>query len=346
MLDMARPTSFTARLRAVLLDLRLPDHDGHEVLRQIRAARHLAHVPVIVLTGSTDECDLGAAFAAGATDFLAKPVAVPHLVARLRTVLRSQDEMDWYRNRVRTLEEQTRFQQAALLSCKSEAGLDELTGVPNRRSFNHILRREWARAAREARPLGLLMLDIDHFKGYNDRYGHPAGDACLAQVAGVLCRTLSRPGDVVARYGGEEFAVVLPGTDLPGAAAVGEALRAGVEALNLAHAGSTASGRVTVSLGAACTTPVPDQDEDGLVRSADEALYRSKRDGRNRVSAAEPAAPPDRPPLDDLLRRARHIAPVWEQALRKAHETGRKIGDRVDRLVTDPWRQPNGGGLE
>src|SRR5438132_1159300 len=153
LLDLGRPTAFAARTRAVLLDLRLPGIDGIEACRQLRARPHLAHIPVVMMTGSGDEDDLERAFAAGATDFFSKPVAVPHLLARLRAVLRLYDELDWYRNRVRTLEEQSRFQQAALMTVKSEAGLDGLTGVANRRTFDQVLAREWARAAREAAPL-------------------------------------------------------------------------------------------------------------------------------------------------------------------------------------------------
>ena len=169
-------------------------------------------------------------------------------------MLRLHDELDWYRNRVRMLEEQARYQEAALLTVKSEAGLDGLTGLANRRTFDQVLAREWARAAREAAPLALAMIDVDHFKAYNDLYGHPGGDYCLSRVAAVLRETLNRPGDLLARYGGEEFAAVLPGTDLVGAAVVAEAMRAAVAALGLTHAGSPQHGRVTVS----AATPRPD----------------------------------------------------------------------------------------
>src|SRR4051812_15660511 len=284
LLDLNRPSAFAARTRAVLLDLRLPGLDGTEACRQLRARSHLAHIPVVMMTGSGDDDDLERAFAAGATDFFTKPVAVPHLLARLRAVLRLHDELDWYRNRVRMLEEQARYQEAALLTVKSEAGLDGLTGLANRRTFDQVLDREWARAAREAAPLALVMLDVDHFKAYNDLYGHPGGDYCLSRVAAVLRETLNRPGDVAARYGGEEFATVLPGTDLAGAAVVAEAMRAGVAALGMVHAGSPKHRRVTVSLGVAALAPGPLMAEDELVKAADQALYRAKHEGRNRVA--------------------------------------------------------------
>src|SRR5204863_8828379 len=151
------------------------------------------------------------------------------------------------------------------------------------RTFDQVLAREWARAAREAAPLALAMIDVDHFKAYNDLYGHPGGDYCLSRVAAVLRETLNRPGDLLARYGGEEFAAVLPGTDLAGAAVVAEAMRAAVAALGLTHAGSPQHGRVTVSLGVAALVPGPGMGEDELVKAADQALYRGKHEGRKRV---------------------------------------------------------------
>jgi diguanylate cyclase (GGDEF)-like protein len=289
-----------------------------------------------MMTGSGDEDDLERAFAAGATDFFTKPVAVPHLLARLRAVLRLHDELDWYRNRVRTLEEQARYQEAALLTVKSEAGLDGLTGVANRRTFDQVLAREWARSSREGTPLALVMADVDHFKAYNDLYGHPGGDYCLAKVAGVLRGTLNRPGDVTARYGGEEFAAVLPGTDLTGSAVVAEAMRAGVEALGMAHAGSPRHGRVTVSLGAAALVPGPTAEEHDLVKAADQALYRAKHEGRNRVATGDvPPTAAGTPTADDLLRRSRDLGRAWQEMLRKAHNTSRKIEEQVGRLMTE-----------
>jgi diguanylate cyclase (GGDEF)-like protein len=179
------------------------------------------------------------------------------------------------------------------------------------------------------------MLDVDHFKSYNDLYGHPAGDRCLARVAEELRRALHRASDVAARYGGEEFAAILPGTDLRGSETVAEVLRARVEELDLAHAGSSAYGQVTVSIGAASATPALGGTEDALVKAADEALYRSKHDGRNRVSTGALTELSDEPPCDDVGRNVRLPAMVWEQVLRKAHETGRKIGERVGRLVAE-----------
>lgn len=165
---------------------------------------------------------------------------------------------------------------------------DGLTGLANRRKFDLSLADEFARARREAGALALIMIDVDHFKRYNDIYGHAAGDDCLRQVGAVVAAADRRPGDLSARYGGEEMAVLLPGTDLAGALAVAEAIRAQIAALAIAHAGNSA-GVVTVSAGvqafipvAATLTPL------ALIEQADRALYRAKELGRNQV-CAEPA---------------------------------------------------------
>jgi len=161
---------------------------------------------------------------------------------------------------------------------------DGLTGLANRRHFDDVLRTECARAARLEQPLALVMLDVDHFKTFNDRYGHQTGDACLVRVAHALAAAVRRGGDLAARYGGEEFAIVLPNTGASEARRVGETLRGAVEALAIPHAGA-AAGRVTISVGVALQ-PGPgaaDRGPDALLRLADAALYRAKGAGRNRV---------------------------------------------------------------
>lgn len=161
---------------------------------------------------------------------------------------------------------------------------DGLTGVGSRRHFDVILEKERRRCEREQAPLSLVMLDVDHFKAFNDAYGHVAGDTCLRQVAKAAANCIGRPGDVLARYGGEEFAVILPWTDLQGAIKVAERMRQAIFALAIPHEGSSLQ-RVTVSVGV--NTCVPDRSctcED-VVRGADEWLYRAKESGRNRVAA-------------------------------------------------------------
>jgi diguanylate cyclase (GGDEF)-like protein len=173
-----------------------------------------------------------------------------------------------------------------------QAVTDEVTGLANVRAFWSILGRELERSRRFGSPLGLVMLDIDDFKRVNDRYGHQQGDEILAHVASVL-RDLSRDVDVPARYGGEELAVILPETDLDGAARLAERMRAAVEGMQVPGAGGRGSLRVTASFGVAAA-PDSATDAERLVAAADEALYRAKRAGKNRVEQAAPAADPAR----------------------------------------------------
>ncbi len=168
--------------------------------------------------------------------------------------------------------------------------LDSLTGIPNRRLFEEELSKEWARAQRDNAPLSLIMVDIDHFKEYNDHYGHPAGDLCLVDVAQAMHHTLSRPGDVVARIGGEEFAFLLPQTDLSGAIAVAEQIRARVLGLNLPHEASPVASHVTLSFGVSSSELASVSSPADLIRTSDKALYEAKRCGRNQIVAAPKTA--------------------------------------------------------
>lgn len=166
---------------------------------------------------------------------------------------------------------------------------DPLTGLANRRAFDVALSAAWKRAQREAMPVGLLILDIDHFKAFNDRYGHLEGDACLMRVGAVLAALPLRPYDLVARLGGEEFAVLLPDSDTAGAVAVGERIRTALHELMLLHEGSPI-GFVTASIGAASMVPIARSEPRVLLAAADRALYAAKAAGRDRVAAAGLAA--------------------------------------------------------
>ena len=166
---------------------------------------------------------------------------------------------------------------------QTQSGQDWLTGLANRRRFDEMIQQEWARAKRDETSLGVLMLDIDYFKQFNDTYGHQAGDTCLQQVAKAIGGVIHRPGDLPARYGGEEFVVVLPQTDIAGAALVAEKMRAAVEALRWPHVNSRASDRVTISGGAAAMVPQEKGEPAILIAAADQALYQAKREGRNRI---------------------------------------------------------------
>ncbi len=161
---------------------------------------------------------------------------------------------------------------------------DSLTGVANRRHFEQTLNREWQRLTREQKPLSLVLCDVDFFKKYNDTYGHPAGDACLKEIAKVMTRTSKRPADLVARYGGEEFAIILPDTSDRGALFVADTIRQQVEKLKLPHQKSPISTYVTLSMGVATQVPSPHQNIHHLIQQADRALYQAKTQGRNQVN--------------------------------------------------------------
>jgi diguanylate cyclase (GGDEF)-like protein len=170
---------------------------------------------------------------------------------------------------------------------------DPLTGVPNRRHFDEYVREQWDAMAQQDGQLGLLLMDVDHFKAFNDRYGHPAGDQCLRHVAEVLQKTVPADKGCVARWGGEEFIVALPGMNAEQTHVMGLALCHAVMASGLRHEGSTTSPCVTLSVGATVARPARgDTSVDGLIAQADAALYRAKREGRNRCVQAEPEAVP------------------------------------------------------
>jgi diguanylate cyclase (GGDEF)-like protein len=169
---------------------------------------------------------------------------------------------------------------------KDMSNRDALTGVANRRRFKEFLDTEWRRALRSRTSVSVLMVDIDHFKPFNDAYGHQQGDACLKRVAEAMSGELQRAGDLLARYGGEEFVVVLPGHGLDAACQVGRRLRQAVEALAIPTSVSGAAPVVTVSIGAASAVPQGKEAPAALIAAADRALYRAKDAGRNRVFVA------------------------------------------------------------
>jgi diguanylate cyclase (GGDEF)-like protein len=181
--------------------------------------------------------------------------------------------------------QRTRELQEANLRLSELSTTDGLTRIANRRKFDAAISEEWARAARTGTTISLIMLDIDHFKKFNDHYGHQQGDDCLRRVAEVLRTSARRQGDLVARYGGEEFCMILPDTGASGGLEIAERLRTAIESLNMPHALSP-YGRITVSIGLASLAAGDENSSPTLLRLADEALYRAKSEGRNRVRSA------------------------------------------------------------
>lgn len=269
----------------ILQDLVMPEIDGLTMVKFYRANPILAQVPIIVLSTKEDPEIKSKAFAYGANDYLVKLPDKVELIARIRyhsQAYINQMERD---EAFRALETSRQELAAANKILEKLSSLDGLTGVPNRRRFDEVLKQEWQRAVRHATSLSLIMLDIDFFKLYNDTYGHQGGDECLKQVARALESAARRETDLVARYGGEEFAVVLPETGSKGAFDVAESLRAAVEKENIPHESSKVSEYVTISVGVATWIPEKGSSQEQLLAAADQALYKSKENGRNCVTS-------------------------------------------------------------
>ena len=246
----------------IVLDVAMPGMDGYEVLRRLKAEHATRHIPVIFLTAPGPNVSEARALELGAIDFITKPYDPAILKARMRNQLAYKRSLD----------------QAMALSLG-----DALTGIPNRRRFDDHLEQEWNRGIRTQMPLSLILIDIDHFKRFNDALGHPAGDECLKRVASVLSASLKRSLDFVARYGGEEFACVLADTDVNEAAGMAQRLAAQMAAAKLSHPDSPVSPYVTLSMGVASLVPHRDALPVDLTLEADRRLYQAKHLGRNRV---------------------------------------------------------------
>lgn len=272
----------------ILLDLTMPETDGLTVCRFIRAHPATRDIPVIMLSSNDDPATKAAAFTAGANDYLVKLPDSVELIARLRYhsaayVSRLQRD-DAYRA---LRASQIKLEELNMQLLKL-ANIDGLTGIANRRHLDERLGVEWLRALRNRHPLTLIMFDVDWFKQYNDKFGHLEGDECLKRIANSAQETISRPSDTVARYGGEEFMVLLPETDSGGALKVAEKLRAGIENLHLPNPDSTVGPFITISLGVTTVVPAANSAPDDSIKLVDEALYRAKNAGRNRVSIVLP----------------------------------------------------------
>ena len=240
----------------------MPEMDGYALCALLKADVRLQAIPVIFITALADAEDETRGLALGAVDYITKPFKEAIVRLRVKTHLEVKRQRD-------------------ILDQLSH--LDGLTGIPNRRAFDERLDREWRRAIRSQDPLAVAIMDIDHFKQYNDAYGHLAGDDCLRQVAVGLTAGPKRAGDFVARFGGEEFVCLLDAADAGGLAIMAEKLRAGIESLHIAHETSPVSPWVTISIGAAICVPTLETPVSDFLGLADTRLFEAKRLGRNRV---------------------------------------------------------------
>lgn len=246
----------------ILLDIILPDLSGFEVLERLKLQESTRHIPVIFITSLDGIEDEEKGLFLGAVDYIKKPFHSSIIKARVRTHLQIVRQM-------RTIERL--------------GTIDPLTELPNRRFFYNRIETEWARAIREKSPIALLEIDVDHFKVYNDTYGHPQGDTFLQGLAQIFRESLLRPTDFAARTGGEEFSVILSKTDLPGALRIGERIRSNVEKATIINHSDGSPTSSTVSIGVVSHSPRIGDTFDTLINASDQALYKAKTEGRNCV---------------------------------------------------------------
>lgn len=253
----------------ILLDVVMPEMSGHQVIQALKHDDSTRQIPVIFISALDSPEDEEHGLDLGAVDYITKPFHPSIVRKRVRNHLLSVH----HRHLLENL-----------------AKIDSLTEIANRRRYDEALENEWRRCTRSGTPLSLAIIDVDHFKAYNDRLGHAAGDTVLRSVAHTLSGFMRRPGDLVARYGGEEFMLLLPQVDAQAAQRIGEEIRHAVEALHLAHPHSQASPYVTISLGGTTILPGGSQVNPRFFQHADEALYQAKSAGRNRVVWREASA--------------------------------------------------------
>ena len=254
----------------VIMDVEMPGLDGFETTRLIREWLDDRWIPIIFVTGRSGDLSLQEGIEVGGDDYLIKPVSQVILHAKIRAM-----------ERITTMRDQLKQLNHELVKLSQRDGL---TNLYNRRTFDEKAAAQWRLTTRTQQPLSVLLVDIDHFKQFNDNYGHQAGDECIKEVAKVLANSSNRPTDLVGRYGGEEFIILLPDTPATGAVHVGEYIRKSVEGLKIRHRYSSSSNVVTVSVGISVSNRFSGNSLANLIKLADRALYQSKGHGRNRVS--------------------------------------------------------------
>jgi len=249
----------------ILLDIVMPEMNGYETIAELKKLKSCKDIPVIFITGLSDNDDEIKGLDAGAEDYITKPFKDP--IVKLRV-----------RNQIKIVNQMRVIEQLSML--------DQLTNIANRRGFDQRMDSEWHMAVRTRAAISMMMIDVDKFKIYNDTYGHQQGDLVLQAVANTLRQSLSRSTDFAARWGGEEFAVLLPLTDACGALMIADKMRAAVESTIIPCLDGK-STNVTISIGLNTQTPSRDDSIEDFVSKADKALYTAKETGRNKVCEAQ-----------------------------------------------------------
>ncbi|MBF0194181.1 MAG: PleD family two-component system response regulator [Magnetococcales bacterium] len=248
----------------VLLDVIMPEMDGYEVCKKLKENSTTRDIPIIFVTAQDDDTQEAHGLQLGAVDYINKPAKPAILKARVKNHIETKRQRD---------------------SLEKLSIHDSLTGIANRRHFDSFLDQEWRRGIRGSLGLAIIMLDIDHFKKYNDYFGHGAGDECLKKVASVLENSVKRSTDLLARYGGEEFVAVLPQVQLHGAEAIAKKMRRVIADLKIDHPTSETADYLTISLGCASIFPTRGSSWKPLLKAADEMLYSAKNNGRNQYKS-------------------------------------------------------------
>lgn len=274
----------------ILLDVQMPDMDGYETAKLLRGNKRTSAIPIIFVTAALKDQDhVFRGYGSGAVDYLLKPLEPSVLQSKVKIFLELHRQRQLLEVKTKELDAKVAELEALQHELKASneklrllSSRDGLTDLPNRRFFDETLEREWKRGLRDQTPVCLILADIDHFKAYNDSYGHVMGDDCLKQVGQRLASAPLRDVDTMARYGGEEFAVILPDTDISGGELIARRMLDFVSELNIEHNQSPTASHVTVSLGLNALVPSVTATPTALVASADKALYRAKASGRNR----------------------------------------------------------------
>jgi two-component system chemotaxis family response regulator WspR len=272
----------------ILQDLVMPGIEGLTLVREYRAREATRNTPIIVLSTREDPTTKKDALGVGANDYIVKLPDKIELIARIRYHSQAYLSRRQRDAAYAALHESQRQLMAANIELLRLSNMDGLTGLNNRRRFDEYASTEWRRVLRERAPFGLLLIDVDQFKPYNDANGHLAGDELLRRIGETILNCCRRPEDLPARYGGDEFAIVLPGIQANALEIIGERLRQAVQDLRIEHASSFTAPYVSLSVGGAVTVPTVEGGLLDLIAVADRNLYEAKTKGRNRCVVRSP----------------------------------------------------------